>query len=261
MKAFTILKPIGKGGYSQVHLVCHNTTGKEYACKIITKSSDNPQLQRDRIINEINIMQRLNKYDTTIKLLDTFEDNDAYYLIQELAIGTLANNQIYDPIKTRNVIHKTLICLQDMHNENVVHMDIKPPNLFLKTNCITSIVLGDFGASVIYNQPDPTKQLMSVNIVSGTPHYMSPESLNYNISFKSDIWSIGITTYVLLTGQLPFKCSEEIPTRIWRNVFTSEPNLQIIKDPKAKEFIEACLHKEAIRRPTIEECLSSQFFQ
>ena len=102
-----------------------------------------------------------------------------------------------------------LLAINYMHQMKVTHRDLKPENILLESKDLNSldIKISDFGFSCFF---DPTKGL---NLVLGTPLYMAPEIiLRKNYNEKVDIWSIGIITYMLLSGQSPYngKTKEQI---------------------------------------------------
>lgn len=92
-------------------------------------------------------------------------------------------------------MHQLFSALSHCHANGVIHRDIKPENIMLtKSNKVRLI---DFGLSLIKTQK-------TVNEVAGTPYYMSPEMLNSRYDEKTDIWSLGVLLYVLVSGYLPF---------------------------------------------------------
>jgi serine/threonine protein kinase len=117
------------------------------------------------------------------------------------------------------------------------------------------IKLGDFGTSLL--MPGLRNNVVEVPKLVGTPWYMAPENIRSLYSPTSDIWSLGIVTYQLLCGVLPFE--GQYITQVWRGILEKEPELDgmlwegVSED--AKDFVKACLQKDHIYRPSALEAL------
>ena len=130
--------------------------------------------------------------------------------------------------------------LRDLHSQNIAHLDLKPQNVLLTCDVITDadIKLCDFGISRLIQKGVEVREIL------GTPDYVAPEILNYEpISLATDIWSIGVLAYVLLTGYSPFgsdtkqetylnisQCNLSFPSELFTNVSSF-----------AQDFIQAAL--------------------
>jgi serine/threonine protein kinase len=146
-----------------------------------------------------------------------------------------------------------------VHKHNIVHRDIKPGNIFLED---AHYKLGDFGAALYLNE---SESLQNQNL--GTLWYIAPESLNttYSTTSASDIWSVGIMTYELLSGEMPFN-DIKYPknprvSKLLESIFRDCPDFHrnpiwSTIDEKAKEFILLCLDKDPKNRPDALSALS-----
>lgn len=257
---YTLHDKIGKGGYSTVYK-CIDKVGLSYACKKLSKN----KVEKHRIINEIEIMKSLCYCPTTIKLVEAGEDDENYYIIQELSKrGSLADYIVSHKIKEEKEVIKfvrgTLSALYHLHQNTVVHCDIKLGNIFVfdDFNGI-QFKLGDFGNSM--KQGTVVRDFKYT--LSGTPHFMAPEALNHACDAKSDIWSLGVMTYELISGTLPFndpynKYNPSL-TLLWKSIFQDNPTFkesawENVSD-LCQDFIKKCLIKDLNTRPSTLECL------
>lgn len=257
---YTLHNKIGKGGYSSVYK-CTDKVGLSYACKKIMKS----KVERHRVINEIEIMKYLCYCPTTIKLIEAGEDDNNYYIIQELCKkGSLVDYIVHHKVKEEKdvirIVRGILCALYHLHEHKIIHCDIKLGNIFVFEDCNDiQLKLGDFGNSIILG-----KEIVDDNyLLSGTPHFMAPETLNHIHDTKSDIWSLGIMTYELISGTLPFndpnnKYNPSL-TMLWKSIFTDNPSFkesawENVSD-LCQDFIKKCLIKDHNLRPSTLECL------
>jgi serine/threonine protein kinase len=249
---YTLHEPLGAGGFSTVYR-CSDRTGVHYACKILKKSiTPRPIVER-----EIHMMRTLNS-PRVIRLFDVGEDEDDYYLIQELCKGgTVCNTHSLPMTEVKHIVKHVLQALVHIHDNNIVHRDIKPKNVFIQD---AEYKLGDFGAAVYLHNPESIE-----NQNLGTMWYISPESLNMFYCKSSDIWSIGIMTYELLCGEMPFNDIKYPKNprvfKIWQSIFTDTPDFHrnpiwTTIDESVKDFIRLCLEKDPNNRPDALSALS-----
>jgi calcium-dependent protein kinase len=257
---YTLHNKIGKGGYSTVYK-CTDKVGLSYACKKVLKS----KVEKHRIINEIEIMKSLCYCPTTIKLIEAGEDEDNYYIIQELCKkGSLAdyivNHKVKEEKEVIKIVRGILCGLYHVHEHNIVHCDVKLGNIFVFEDCNdVQLKLGDFGNSIKLGKDIEENK----HILSGTPHFMSPEVLSHTYDTKSDIWSLGVMTYELISGTLPFndrnnKYNPSI-NMLWKSIFNDNPTFketawENISD-LCQDFIKQCLIKDFNTRPSTLACL------
>nr|XP_055038338.1 serine/threonine-protein kinase 17A-like isoform X1 [Misgurnus anguillicaudatus]XP_055038339.1 serine/threonine-protein kinase 17A-like isoform X2 [Misgurnus anguillicaudatus] len=146
-----------------------------------------------------------------------------------------------------------------LHKRNVVHLDLKPQNILLTSESpLGDIKIVDFGLSRLVSSSQEIREIM------GTPEYVAPEILNYEpISTATDMWSIGVLAYVMLTGISPFLGDDKQETFLnisQINVSYTEEELEHL-DRAAIHFIKSLLIKEPENRFTAEECLEHQWLQ
>tara|TARA_B100000963_G_scaffold361963_1_gene401368 strand:- start:6207 stop:7397 length:1191 start_codon:yes stop_codon:yes gene_type:complete len=204
-KNYSIISLIGKGSFGSVYLVKSNNTSKTFACKKI-KISIRRAYDKKSILNELKLLA-CHKSEYIIKLEDAYISNNHIHLVTEYAErGDLSKLVKRCRSRNRYLIEDTVkkylfeICLgiQYLHKNNIIHRDIKTANIFLTKD--NNIKLGDVGIVKILKTAN---NYAYTNI--GTPYYMSPELYkNFKYTSKTDIWSIGVVLYELMTFKLPY---------------------------------------------------------
>jgi len=193
-------KPIGKGAFGEVWKVTHENSKKVYCVKILSKRDIFEQKLINQINKEISIMYNIN-HPYSVKLVNHFEDNEKLYLIMELALYNLIQNNIKEKVKNMVLIKKLIVqsieIIKYLHSKNIVYRDIKPENLLLDNDY--NIKLCDYGWATYFT---PGKFL---TVYCGTPEYVSPEVIKkYPYNEKVDIWGLGVLIFELVFGYAPF---------------------------------------------------------
>jgi len=191
------------GQFGTVCLGTHRATGRRAAIKIIMRKDMKP-IDDASVFNEVDILASL-KHEYICPLLDFFVQPDCFFIVMQLMEGgdlfdRLGSIQTYNEDEARKLCKKLLVAVNYCHEQNIVHCDLKPKNLVLLTKSDdSSIKLADFGfATRFYGPNSLTKQC-------GTPYFVAPEILlNNGYGEKADMWSVGVITYILLYGKLPF---------------------------------------------------------
>lgn len=157
------------------------------------------------LTNEILVMRKIvenvSPHENVIDLYDVFEDQNGVHLVLELCSGgelfdRIVAQERYNEIGAAAVVRQIAKGLGALHRANIVHRDLKPENcLFLNTNQDSSLKIMDFGLSSVEEFTDPVVGLF------GSIDYVSPEALSQgNVTSKSDMWSLGVILYILLSG-------------------------------------------------------------
>jgi len=145
-----------------------------------------------------------------------------------------------------------LSCVNYCHSKNIVHRDLKPENILLEQNKdFDQIKIIDFGTSLVF---DPSKRL---DEKLGTPYYIAPEVLNKSYNEKCDLWSCGVISYIILSGQPPFNgaSDQEIMKKVRAGKFAFSDTCWAAISDKAKDFISQLLIVDIDSRPSASEAL------
>ncbi|RVE66715.1 hypothetical protein OJAV_G00110190 [Oryzias javanicus] len=258
---YEIGEVLGSGHFGQVKKVCERTTGISWAgkfLKIRRKGCSSLGMDRAGVEHEVEILQAL-KHPNIVMLKDVFESRSEVVLVLELISGGelfdfIAEKDNLLEIEAIEFMKQILQGLKFMHSNNIAHFDLKPENIMLsnKETPNPDIKLIDFGLAHHFV---PGQEYKST---SGTPQYVAPEVISYEpLSTAADMWSIGVITYILLSGMSPFQGDTDEETL--RNVVAMKYEFE---DPyfkttssMAKDFIQKLLVKEPRQRMTADECL------
>ena len=201
---FNLEYPIGRGGFGKVWKVKCKINNKYYAMKIMSKLKIIKKNSVKNINNEKKFLSVLHN-PFIVNMICSFQDNDNLYLVMDLLLGGdmryhINKKAIYNRKKDENqlkfVAGCVLLGLNYIHENNIIHKDIKPENLVYDSKGYIHIT--DFGISKIYHQDNGKEN-------SGTPGYMAPEVLfNKDHNFSVDYFSLGVCLYELLMGKRPY---------------------------------------------------------
>nr|XP_033786180.1 serine/threonine-protein kinase 17A isoform X1 [Geotrypetes seraphini] len=250
---------LGRGKFAVVKKCIEKETGKEFAAKFMRKRRKGQDCRME-IIHEIAVLELALSCPWVINLHEVYETASEMILLLEYAAGGEIFNQCVadreEAFKEKDVqrlMRQILEGISFLHKNNVVHLDLKPQNILLTSESpIGDIKVVDFGLSRIVNSNEELREIM------GTPEYVAPEILNYEpISTATDMWSIGVLAYVMLTGTSPFLGDDKQQTFLnisQLNISYSEEDFDTISD-SAVDFIKALLVKEPELRTTAEDAL------
>ncbi|XP_070817483.1 myosin light chain kinase 2, skeletal/cardiac muscle [Chaetodon trifascialis] len=245
---------LGGGRFGQVHKCMENSSGLTLAAKIIKARS---QKEKEVVRNEIQVMNQLN-HANLIQLYAAFESRNDIILVMEYVEGGELFDRIidenYNLTELDTVLFIRQICegLQYMHKMYILHLDLKPENILCVSRATNKIKIIDFGLARRYKP----REKLRVNF--GTPEFLAPEVINYEfVSFPTDMWSLGVITYMLLSGLSPFLGDDDNETL--NNILACQWNFEEeeftdISD-EAKDFITRLLVKSKSWRMSAAESL------
>lgn len=257
---YEIGEVLGSGHFGQVRQVKERTSGTLWAGKFlkIRKSAcSRLGLDRSSVEHEVEILQAI-QHPNIVALKDVFESRAEVVLILELVSG----GELFDFIAEKeNLLESEAIefmkqileGLKFMHSKNIAHFDLKPENIMLSDKVShPNIKLIDFGLAHLFNQGEEYRS------TSGTPQYIAPEVISCQpLSTAADMWSIGVITYILLSGLSPFQgdTDEETLKNIIAMKYEFDAHYFNLTSAMAKDFIQKLLVKNPDDRMTAEECL------
>jgi serine/threonine-protein kinase len=258
---YLIQRVIGRGGYGSVYEARHTGTGQGVAIKTLASNLEAEELALRRFFQEARVTAGL-KHPNTIRVFDFGQDESGLvYLAMELLSGMTLKQALKDRIKDDRVFsEKEAIeigiavtrSLGEAHAAGLVHRDLKPDNIFLHEvkgdDPIIKVL--DFGIVKLANS---SLTLGSDSGIPGTPAYMSPEQVtSKEIDGRSDLYSLAIVLYSLVTGTVPFR-GQDVMQTLWQHVHEKPPDLKrqartSISDAFAK-VIHRGLEKDPQNRP------------
>uniref|UniRef100_A0A671SZ87 Myosin light chain kinase 3-like n=1 Tax=Sinocyclocheilus anshuiensis TaxID=1608454 RepID=A0A671SZ87_9TELE len=257
MNSYYAVKPnevLGGGRFGQVHKCAELSSGLTLAAKIIKVRG---MKERDEVKNEIGVMNQLNHVNL-IQLYDAFESRTNLTLIMEYVEGGELFERIIDEnyqlTELDAIVFTRQICegVQYLHQQYILHLDLKPENILCVSSTGNQIKIIDFGLARKYRP----REKLKVNF--GTPEFLAPEVVNYDfVSFPTDMWSVGVITYMLLSGLSPFMGDND--TETMNNIlhakwdFDAEAFENVSEE--AKDFISSLLVPTKCSRMSASGCM------
>lgn len=252
------IEEVGKGKFGNVYKCLNKEDNKIWAAKVIKCRKKDEKLN---VKNEISIMNELT-HPKLLMLRDAYETPKAMVLVMEYIGGGELFDRVADEdleLTERDCVHfMRQICegVRYMHEKSIMHLDLKPENILCVRKDSNLIKIIDFGLARRYKAGE------SLKVMFGTPEFIAPEVVNYEqIGLPTDIWSLGVICYVLLSGLSPFMGDNDNETL--SNVtqgdfdFDDEAFDEISKE--ARDFIEKCLHKNMRKRLTVSQCIEHKW--
>lgn len=227
---YKVISELGAGGFGKTFFAEDLHLPGQPRCvvkQLKPQVSDAGSLQTARRLfdTEAKVLYQLGSHDQIPRLLAHFEDNQEFYLAQELIEGEtldkeLVPGQPWSEVKTVALLQDILRALAFVHDQNVIHRDLKPSNL-IRRQRDGKIVLIDFGAvkQVSTQLVNPSTGKTNLTVSIGTQGYMANEQLSGNPRFSSDVYSVGKIGIQALTGMYPRHLSEDAQTGevVWRD--------------------------------------------
>ncbi|KAG7214012.1 hypothetical protein KM043_001382 [Ampulex compressa] len=248
---YELEKTIGKGNFAVVKMATHVVTKSKVAIKIIDKTKLNEE-NLAKIFREVYIMKRL-RHPHIIRLYQVMETEKMIYLVTEYAPGgeifdhLVRNGRMPEP-EARRIFRQIVLAVCYLHQQRVVHRDLKAENLLLDAD--NNIKLADFGFSNEYTPGVP------LSTWCGSPPYAAPEIFEgkHYDGPRADVWSLGVVLYVLVCGALPF----DGPTmQLLRSVVISGKfRIPFFMSAECEKLIRHMLVVEPERRLSISQILA-----
>ncbi|XP_070066577.1 myosin light chain kinase, smooth muscle isoform X7 [Drosophila virilis] len=256
---FEIIEELGKGRFGVVYKVQERAQPEQLlAAKVIKciKTRD-----RQKVLEEISIMRSL-QHPKLLQLAASFESPREIVMVMEYITG----GELFERVVADDFTLTELDCIlflrqvcegvAYMHGQSVVHLDLKPENIMCHTRTSHQIKIIDFGLAQRLDTKAP------VRVLFGTPEFIPPEIISYEpIDFKSDMWSVGVICYVLLSGLSPFMGDTDVETfsNITRADYDYDDEAFDCVSQEAKDFISQLLVHRKESRLTAQQCLGSRW--
>jgi serine/threonine protein kinase len=205
---YQIMEELARGGMGIIYKAYHPMLNKTFALKVLIAGEDASEQALKRFHREIQATAKL-KHPGIIQVVDSGQEGGEHYFAMEYVEGKNVEHLIQSNVSIREgliVIKKVLEALDYAHSQDIVHRDIKPENIFMTKEGEPKI--GDFGLAKDVNLDSETQRLTQTGVIMGTPAYMSPEQAAGEagkLDARTDIYSVGICLYQLLTKKLPYE--------------------------------------------------------
>ena len=250
---------LGKGGFAKCYEFTCAENRKNFAAKVVAKSSLVKSRAKQKLISEIKIHKSLH-HPQIVAFEHYFEDTENVYILLEMCSNQTLNELLkrrkrLTEIEVQCYIVQLIKALKYLHSHRVIHRDLKLGNLFLTDKM--ELKVGDFGLATKLDFEGERKRT-----VCGTPNYIAPEILDGKTghSYEVDTWSLGVIVYTLIIGKPPFETRDVKTTykRIKMNAY-SFPETAVISEA-AKNLISQILVTDPSKRPTLDQILTHDFF-
>lgn len=247
-------EPIARGKFAAVRRARHRSTGQVYAAKYVRRRRLEGEAR-----HEVAVLLLGLRDPHIVRLHHVYQTRTDYIILLEFAVGGDLQRLLDDAVSlperdVRVLLQQVLRGLSFLHAHSLAHLDIKPQNLVMMGDSPEAgVKLVDFGLSRVITQGTEITQIM------GTPDYVAPEVINFEpISLATDMWSVGVLTYVFLTGCTPFGGDTDQETFV--NITQAEVDFpdELFSDisEEAKDFICGLLVKKPSDRMNVDDCLN-----
>src|SRR5574344_2296566 len=243
---YQIIKTLGEGGMANVYLAHDTILDRNVAVKVLRGDLANDEKFVRRFQREALSASSLS-HPNIVEVYDVGEDNGVYYIVMEYIEGKHLKQllkkrgklTIEEAVDIMLQVSDGLACAHDSY---IIHRDIKPQNIMILENGMVKIT--DFGGGMALN----STQLTQTNSVMGSVHYLPPEQASgKGATIQSDIYSMGIIFYELLTGTLPFRGDNAVEIAL-KHMRDPLPNLRET-NPAIPQSIENIILRSAAKNP------------
>lgn len=252
---FRIVRTIGRGGMGVVHEVTYLEHKKNFALKTLIPEAASNAAVASRFLRESRAAAKLrSRHICHIADTGKFTDGNKY-LLMELLDGKsvaqlLKEDGPFEPARAAEILVEACDAIAEAHSLGIIHRDLKPEHLFIakQSDGTYMVKVVDFGISKMERGSFET----AASDVIGTPSYMSPEQLtsSRDVDARSDVWSLGVCLFELLTGELPWQAANSLvlATKIMTEPPRSAHSLRPELKPGLVEVIERALRRDQAKR-------------
>ncbi|XP_030622886.1 myosin light chain kinase, smooth muscle-like [Chanos chanos] len=252
---YNIHEKLGVGKFGQVFRLTHKETGRVYAGKFYRgrgskeKAAARKEIQLMNELHHPKLVQCLGAYDIGSEIVMIME----YIAGGELFERIVDDNFEHTEPTSARYMKQILEGIQYIHEKTIVHLDLKPENIVCVNTTGTLIKIIDFGLA---SKLEPGTPLM---VLHGTPEFVAPEVINYEpVYLATDMWSIGVICYILLSGESPFQGNSDAETLALVTAAKWEFDPESFDDitAEAKDFISSLLKKDVRARLSCADALA-----
>ena len=249
---YVVVKRVGRGSSGTVYLSHDPFYGRDVAIKLYHNDGSNAEDQRvvrKMFFTEASMVGML-QHPNILPIYDAGEHEGNYYVVMEHVHGARTLSAYCKPdnlLRIDDVVEIVFKCAKALyyaHSRGVVHRDIKPSNIMLTQDSDVRII--DFGIAL-----NPNAETSAIEGIAGSPSYMSPEQVRSSeITNRSDLYSLGVVTYELLTGKRPFRANN-LAKLLHQIVYSTAPPIYTVRSdvPEILETaVATALQKDASKR-------------
>jgi len=253
---YEVLELAGMGGMARVYRAEQIMLGRPVALKVVHPHFAANEELRQRFYREARASSALN-HPNSVRIID-FGTTDAgvLYLVMEYLegedLGELVVRQgVPTQLRACEIVADVLSALEEAHACGVVHRDLKPDNIFverLRTDRSVIKVL-DFGIATLAEPGDGSTSITQAGLLCGTPEYMSPEQVSgATLDGRSDLYSMGVVLYEMLTGNVPFRASSPAATALC-HIDQPVPSLEAMAQQEVPASLRAIVERALQKDP------------
>ncbi|OLP19287.1 serine/threonine protein kinase [Leptolyngbya sp. 'hensonii'] len=241
---YQVIQSLGQGGFGSTYLATDQSLPGTPSCVIkqlrpTSTASNVMQMARDLFRREAKTLGKIGNHPQVPRLLDYFEENQEFYLVQEYISGFTLQQEVkangpFTEAGVKQFLSEILPVLQYIHSQQVIHRDIKPANI-IRRNQDAKLVMIDFGAvkdQVSQTATSASEQTALTAYAIGTPGYAPPEQMAMRPVYASDIYALGVTCIYLLSGRAPKDMDYDPATGelLWQKyVHVSDHFIEVLK--------------------------------
>ncbi|MBR3350766.1 MAG: serine/threonine protein kinase [Erysipelotrichaceae bacterium] len=202
---YIVSKLIGEGGMADVYLAIDSVLKRQVAIKVLRGELNDDPVNLKRFQREANAITNLS-HPNIVEVYDVGEESNRNYIVMEYVPGKTLKQLIkargaLHPDEAINIMKQLVSATSHAHRNGIIHRDIKSQNVLIKDD--GTVKLSDFG---IASTSESQQQLTQTDTVMGSVHYLAPElARGHQATVQSDIYSLGIVFYEMLTGNVPFR--------------------------------------------------------
>src|SRR5947207_6266190 len=253
---------LGGGGMGTVYRATHLLIDRQVALKVLSQRFVGDETAQQRFRREARAAGRM-QHPNAVTVTDFGATGDGYfYIVMELLEGRtlrdlLAREAPLDPARAVSIMLQASAAVGAAHQAGLIHRDLKPANIFIeqRSNLPAVVKVLDFGVAkfVVEEHDDEYKTLTQVGAIIGTPRYMSPEQCSgaAPLTPASDVYSLGIILYEMLTGAVPFSAETPLAVALKQVSEPPRPPSEIVPSipPELERVVLHALVKEPRARP------------
>ncbi|AWP19212.1 putative myosin light chain kinase smooth muscle-like [Scophthalmus maximus] len=252
---YILQEKLGMGKFGLVFKLTHRETGRVCAGKFY---KGRRAKEREAACKEIELMNYLH-HPKLVQCLAAYDHKPEMVMVMEFIAGGELFERIVDDgfehteSASVHYMQQILEGIAYMHEQSIIHLDLKPENIVCVDTTGTSVKIIDFGLAARLDGNTPLK------VMHGTPEFVAPEVINYEpVCLATDMWSIGVICYILLSGESPFQGGSDAETLALVTAAQWEFDEESFDDitDEAKNFISSLLTKDTRRRMSCKEALA-----